>query len=144
VTFIVGNYDKNIDYITEFIRTRFEASLGEEDEAPPRLDIKKLTYQIGDYTETIDCETEEIDSVREAFDEILTSIKDRRRNLDELVIVPKKELISRLSNKVNLSKNGLWSQIKEYTGWTCSKDELLPPSRTSNCDDFKYKIIYNL
>ena len=139
VTFIVENYDKSVDYINNFVRSRLDASLIEEDVPPPRLDFKKFTYQIGDHTETIDFENEEIDSVREAFDEILTSIKEQRENLDDLVIVHRRELMSRLSGKINLPKNGLWGQVKQYTGWTCSKDELLPPG----CGDFKYKIIYN-
>jgi hypothetical protein len=62
VAFIVNNYDASIDYINKFIKTRLEASLEEEDEVPPPLDYKRLTYQIGDHIETIDLEEEESDT----------------------------------------------------------------------------------
>jgi hypothetical protein len=41
------------------------------------LDFKRLTYQIGEHIETIDLEEEESESIREAFEDILTSIKEK-------------------------------------------------------------------
>ena len=44
LAFIIDNYDASIDYINNFITTRLDASLEEDDEPPPRLDCSKITY----------------------------------------------------------------------------------------------------
>src|SRR5574343_1256780 len=54
VAFIVNNYDESMDYINNFIKTRLNQSMEEEDDIPLPLNYKKLTYQIGEHTETID------------------------------------------------------------------------------------------
>lgn len=93
-------------------------------------------FDIGNYhAETIDLENEELDLVRDTFDDVLTSLKEQQENSDQPVVVYRKDLINRLSSATHGTKKDLWSQIKEFTGWTSSKDEL---------DDghFKYKIIY--
>jgi hypothetical protein len=137
VAFIVNNYDASIDYINKFIKTRLEASLEEEEEVPPPLDYKRLTYQIGDHTETIDLEEEESDTVREALEDILTGLKEQYARQDEsVVVVHRKDLINRLSDTTHTAKKDLWSQIKELTGWTNSKTEI------DNLDGLKYKIVY--
>jgi MSV199 domain/BRO family, N-terminal domain/T5orf172 domain len=137
VAFIVNNYDASIDYINKFIKTRLETSLEEEDEVPLPLDYKRLTYQIGDHTETIDLEEEESDTVREALEDILTGLKEQYARQDEsVVVVHRKDLIDRLSDTTNTAKKDLWSQIKELTGWTNSKTEI------DNLDGLKYKIVY--
>ncbi len=133
VTFIVNNFDASIDYINNFIKTRLDASLEEEDEEPPRLDYKRLTYQIGDHTETIDIEEEESESIRDALDNILTSIKDQRE--EESVVVHRKDLISELQKVTNAPKKNLWEQIKELTGWKDSKTDI-------DEGTFQYKIKY--
>ena len=136
VDFISDNYDANVDYVNNFIKTRLDESLDEEDPEPIPLDIKKLTYHIGEHTETIDLEEEEGESVRDAFDDILLSLKEQfERNTDEPVVVQRKDLVSRLSTTTNTTKKDLWSQIKVFTGWTSSKSEL-------DDGDFKYKIAY--
>jgi exonuclease VII large subunit len=136
VTFIVNNYDASVEYINNFIRTRLDASLDEEDEIPPPLDYKRLTYQIGEHTETIDLEEEESDSVREALENILSGLKEQYDRLDnETVVVQRKELMDRLSSVTNVTKKDLWSQIKELTEWKDSKTEI-------NDGSFKYKIVY--
>ncbi|AHL67617.1 BRO-like protein [Chloriridovirus anopheles1] len=134
VNFIVDNYDESIDYINNFIRTRLNESLEEEDEEPPRLDYKRITYQIGEHTETIDLEKEDADVIRDELENILCSVKEQNER-DDIVVVDRKELIERLAKVTNLGKKELWLQIKEYTGWTSSKKEI---------DDglFKYKITY--
>jgi prophage antirepressor-like protein len=136
IDFIVDNYDASIDFVNNFITTRLDESLDEEDPEPVPLDIKKLTYHIGDHTETIDLEEEESESIRDAFDDILLTLKEQRdRNTDEPVVVQRKDLMSRLSNTTHGNKKDLWNQIKIFTGWTSSKVEI---------DDgqFKYKIVY--
>jgi prophage antirepressor-like protein len=134
VTFIVNNYDASVDYINNFIRTRLDQSLEEEDVIPPPLDFKRLTYQIGEHIETIDLEEEESESIREAFEDILTSIKEQHER-NETVVIQRKDLMNRLVNVSNSNKKNLWSQIKELTGWANSKSEL-------DDGNFKYKIVY--
>ena len=88
------------------------------------------------HTETIDLEEEESESIRDAFDDILLTLKEQRdRNTNEPVVVQRKDLMSRLSNTTNGNKKDLWNQIKIFTGWISSKVEI---------DDgqFKYKIVY--
>jgi hypothetical protein len=133
VNFIVDNYDESIDYINNFIRTRLNESLEEEDEEPPRLDYKRLTYQIGDHTETIDIEEEESESIKDALEDILASIKEQRG--EGPIVVHRKQLVSELLKVTNAPKKNLWSQIKELTGWKSSKNEIDEGS-------FKYKIEY--
>jgi uncharacterized protein YchJ len=135
VDFISDNYDANVDYVNNFIKTRLDESLDEEDPEPVPLDIKKLTYHIGEHTETIDLEEEESESVRDAFDDILLSLKEQRERNGETVVLSRKELMNRLSSTTNTTKKDLWSQIKQLSGWTSSKAEI-------DDGDFKYKIIY--
>jgi uncharacterized protein YicC (UPF0701 family) len=135
VDFISDNYDANVDYVNNFIKTRLDESLDEEDPEPVPLDIKKLTYHIGEHTETIYLEEEESESVRDAFDDILLSLKEQRERNGETVVLSRKELMNRLSSTTNTTKKDLWSQIKQLSGWTSSKAEI-------DDGDFKYKIIY--
>ncbi|CCV01790.1 BRO-like gene [Invertebrate iridescent virus 22] len=130
VDFIVDNYDASIDYINNFIKTRLNESLEEDDEPPPRLDCKKITYQIGEHTETIDVQEEDLSVIREELENILSVVREQR-----ISIVERKELMNRLLKVTNTTKKDLWYQIKELTGWKDSKTEI---------DDggFKYKIIY--
>jgi prophage antirepressor-like protein len=132
VEFIVNNYDASIDYINNFIKTRLDSSLEEEDQAPPRLDYKRITYQIGEYTETIDIEGEESESIKDAFEDILNSIKQQRSGP---IVVQRKELVSQLLKVTNAPKKDIWNQIKSFTGWASSKTEIDEGS-------FKYKITY--
>lgn len=136
VAFIVNNYDASIDYLNNFIKTRLDASMEEEDEIPPPLDYKKLTYQIGEHVETINLEEEESECVKEAFEDILTSIKEQQeRQINETIVINRKDIMNQLSKVSNTTKKDLWSQIKEFTGWTNSKSEI-------NKGGFKYKITY--
>jgi len=134
VNFIVENYDASVDYINNFIKTRLNESLEEEDEAPPRLDCKSITYQIGEHTEVIDVQQEDLSTIRDELENILGSIKEQRRSNEEIV-VERKDLISQLSKVTNATKKDLWTHIKELTGWTNSKTEIEDGS-------FKYKIVY--
>jgi hypothetical protein len=136
LTLIVQNYDASVDYVNNFIRTRLDDSLEEEDEIPPPLDYKRFTYQIGEHTETIDLEEEESDSVREALEDILMTLKEQYERQDnETVVVQRKDLMNRLCSKTNTAKKDLWNQIKELTEWKDSKTEIDDGS-------FKYKIVY--
>ena len=130
VAFIVNNYDESVDYINNFIKTRLNQSMEEEDDMPPPLNYKKLTYQIGEHTETIDLENEETESIREALEDILSSLKDQEERT-----ISREALLTQLLSVTNASKQSLWSQIKEFTGWKNSKTEIDEGS-------FKYKIVY--
>ncbi|ADO00441.1 hypothetical protein WIV_gp097 [Wiseana iridescent virus] len=136
VDFVSDNYDANIDYVNNFIKTRLDQSLDEDDPEPIPLDIKKLTYHIGDQTETIDIEEEESESVKEAFEDVLYWLKEQyARNSEETVVVQRKDIMNRLSSTTNGNKKDLWNQIKELTGWISSKAEI-------DEGGFKYKIVY--
>ena len=113
LTLIVQNYDASVDYINNYIRNRMDASLEEEDEPTPRLDYKRFTVQIGEHTETIDLEEEESDSVREAFEDILLSLKEREDS--EMLVLQRKDLMNRLSSKTNTPKKDLWPN--QSTHW---------------------------
>ena len=130
VAFIVNNYDESMDYINNFIKTRLNQSMEEEDDIPPPLNYKKLTYQIGEHTETIDVENEETESIREALEDILSSLKDQEERT-----ISREALLTQLLSVTNASKQSLWSQIKEFTGWKNSKTEIDDGS-------FRYKIVY--
>jgi prophage antirepressor-like protein len=130
VAFIVNNYDESMDYINNFIKTRLNQSMEEEDDIPPPLNYKKLTYQIGEHTETIDVENEETESIREALEDILSSLKDQEERT-----ISREALLTQLLSVTNASKQSLWSQIKEFTGWKNSKTEIDEGS-------FRYKIVY--
>lgn len=126
VAFIANNYDESVDYINNFIKTRLNPSMEEEDDMPPPLNYKKLTYQIGEHTETIDVENEETESIREALENILSSLKDQEGRT--------------ISREALLTQLLVWRtrasrQIKEFTGWKNSKTEIDEGS-------FKYKIVY--
>ena len=135
VNFIVDNYDESIDYINNFIKTRLNESLEEDDMDPPRLDYKKITYQIGDHTETIDLEEEDSSVIRDELDNILSIVKEQQEEQLEITI-ERKKLIDQLAKVTNLRKKEVWSHIKELTGWTSSKKEI------EKDDGFKYKIMY--
>ena len=130
VAFIVNNYDASVDYINNFIKARLNQSMEEEDDIPPPLNYKKLTYQIGEHTETIDVENEETESIREALEDILSSLKDQEERT-----ISREALLTQLLSVTNASKQSLWSQIKEFTGWKNSKTEIDEGS-------FRYKIVY--
>jgi len=133
ISYIVENYDRSVDYISNFIRYRLDKSLDEEDEEPPRLDCKKITYQIGEHTETIDLQSEDIDIIRGELENMLSDLQ-KRISGDELML-DRKDLVSRISKVTNTSKKDLWYRIKEMTGWVNSKDPI-------NHGECTYKIIY--
>jgi hypothetical protein len=141
LTFIVNNYDQSIEYINNFIKVRLNNSLEEEDEVPPALDLKKVTFQIGDHEEIIDLEKENERDFKREMKNIMKCFKEQQeRNEDnEIVIVERKELVRKL-DQFGESKTGLWNRIKELTGWKASKVEL--EQSDSEDEAFKYKILY--
>ena len=161
LTFIVNNYDQSIEYINNFIKIRLNESLEEEDEIPPALDLKKITYLIGNHEEVIDVEKENEREFKKELKNMMRYFKDQqaRGETDKVIIVERTELVSRLSQFVGESKTGLWNRIKELTGWKKSTMELVQSESEEESglcdfvagaarsgrrsDAFKYKIMYN-
>jgi prophage antirepressor-like protein len=135
VAFIVNNYDASVEYINNFIKGRLSQSLEQEDEEPPRLDCKRITYHIGDHTETINLENEDLDTLELIKLEISSMLTDMQQRKVDLV-VDRKVLLERLEKKIsNEPRKSIWTQVKEFTGWTTSKAELMN-------GDLNYKIVY--
>jgi len=145
LTFIVNNYDQSIEYINNFIKVRLSQSLEEEDEIPPALDLKKITYQIGDHEEVIDLEKEDEKDLKKELKNIMRCYKEQQTREEkdaEVVVIERKELMSQLNQFTNESKTGLWNRIKELTGWKASKVELEQSDSEESEGSFKYKIKY--
>jgi prophage antirepressor-like protein len=135
VAFIVENYDASVDYINNFIKFKLSQSLDQEDEEPPRLDCKRITCHIGEHTETINLENEDLDTLELIKLEISSMLTDMQQRQVALV-VDRKVLLERLEKKIaSEPRKNLWTRVKEFTGWTTSKAEL------SN-GDLNYKIVY--
>ncbi|MGL5962623.1 MAG: GIY-YIG nuclease family protein, partial [Cetobacterium sp.] len=154
--FIVENYDQSVEFINNFIKIRLSESLEEEDEIPPALDLKKITYLIGDHEEVIDVEKENEREFKKELKNIMRYFKDQQARGDKtdgVIIVERTELVSRLSQFIGESKTRLWNRIKELTGWKKSTMELVqseseseesgPSGPGRKSDAFKYKIMYN-
>jgi hypothetical protein len=135
VAFIVKNYDASVDYINNFIKFKLSQSLDEEDLEPPRLDCKRITYHIGEHTETINLENEDLDTLELIKLEISSMLTDMQQRQVDLV-VDRKMLLERLEKKISSEpRKNLWTRVKEFTGWTTSKAELTN-------GDLNYKIVY--
>jgi hypothetical protein len=137
----------NKDISNKKIKIRLNESLEEEDEIPPALDLKKITYLIGDHEEVIDVEKENERDFKKELKNMMRYFKDQQARgdkTDKVIIVERTELVSRLSQFVGESKTGLWNRIKELTGWKKSTMELVQSeSESEESDAFKYKIMYN-
>jgi hypothetical protein len=145
LTFIINNYDQSIEYINNFIKVRLSQSLEEEDEIPPALDLKKITYQIGDHEEVIDLEQENEKDLKKELKNIMRCYKEQQTREEEgadVIVIERKELVSKLNQFTNESKTGLWNRIKELTGWKASKVELEQSESEGEEGSFKYKIVY--
>jgi hypothetical protein len=151
LTFIVNNYDQSIEYINNFIKVRLSNSLEEEDEIPPALDLKKITYQIGDHEEVIDLEQENEKDLKKELKNIMRCYKETQERSEDVIVINRKELVNQLNQFTNETKTSLaaslpgaqralWNRIKELTGWKASKAEL--EQSDSEEESFKYKIVY--
>jgi hypothetical protein len=145
LTFIVNNYDQSIEYINNFIKIRLSQSLEEEDEIPPALDLKKITYQIGDHEEVIDLEKENEKDLKKELKNIMRCYKEqqtREEGPDDVIVIERIELMSKLNQFTTETKTGLWNRIKELTGWKTSNVELEQSESDDEKGSFKYKIKY--
>jgi hypothetical protein len=105
VTFIIENYDKSIDFINTFIKNRLDTSMEEEDTIPERLNLRQLTFKIGEHTEVIDLEKEEEVIIREELTVLLEALSERRKNKDEEIVVMRNDIVEHLASKVVLDRN---------------------------------------
>jgi hypothetical protein len=106
------------------------------------LDLKKITYLIGDHEEVIDLEKENEKELKKELKNIMKYYRDQQaREEVDVVIVERKELVNKLSPLMGDTKTGLWNKIKELTGWKASKVEL-EQSDSEESGSFKYKINY--
>jgi hypothetical protein len=69
--------------------------------------------------------------------------RDQQARDSEIVVIERKELMSKLNQFTNETKTGLWNRIKELTGWKASKVELEQSDSEGEDGSFKYKIKYN-
>lgn len=126
VAFIVDNYDKSIEYVNTFIKSRLDQSMEEEDEEVVPLKIGvNVTYQVedGEHTETI---TEHSGGkIREELENIIDSIEAQAERIgNEIIVIKRSELVCRLAQVVSMDKKDLWSAIKGITRWKNGKTEI--------------------
>ena len=131
---------------------------------PPALDLKKITYQIGDHEEVIDLEKENENELKKDLKNIMRCYKEQRashagaqraqQTRDAEIVIKRQDLVAKLNQFTNESKTGLaaslpgarrvlWNRIKELTGWKASKVELEQSDSEGEEGSFKYKIKYN-
>jgi hypothetical protein len=121
VTFIIENYDKSIDFINTFIKNRLDTSMEEEDTIPERLNLRQLTFKIGEHTEVIDLEKEEEVIIKEELTILLEALSERRKNKDEEIIVMRNDIVDHLASKVVLDRTSLWNRVKTVVSWKDGK-----------------------
>ncbi|CCU55821.1 N1R/p28-like protein [Choristoneura biennis entomopoxvirus] len=117
VEFIMNNYDKTLEYIYEFIKNKLQNSIIKDPIIKRPLDIKSISYNIGDYTEVININVEEENNnlIRQELFNFLETINDK-------TTIKRCELINKL--KINMNKIDVWNELKHLLKWKTSKDLL--------------------
>ncbi|CCU56121.1 N1R/p28-like protein [Choristoneura rosaceana entomopoxvirus 'L'] len=115
VEFIMNNYDKTLEYIYEFIKNKLQNSIIKDPIIKRPLDIKSISYNIGDYTEVINIEEENNNLIRQELFNFLETINDK-------TTIKRCDLINNL--KINMNKIDIWNELKELLKWKTSKDLL--------------------
>lgn len=121
VTFIIENYDKSIDFINTFIKNRLDISMEEEDTIPERLNLRQLTFKIGEHTEVIDLEKEEEVIIREELTVLLEALSEKRKNKNDEIVVMRSDIVEYLASKVVLDRTSLWNRVKTVVSWKDGK-----------------------
>jgi len=93
----------------------------EEDTIPKRLNLRQLTFKIGEHTEVIDLEKEEEVIIREELTVLLEALSERRKNKDEEIIVMRNDIVDHLASKVVLDRTSLWNRVKTVVSWKDGK-----------------------
>lgn len=117
VIFIIENYDKSIDFINTFIKNRLDTSMEEEDTIPERLNLRQLTFKIGEHTEVIDLEKEEEVIIKEELTVLLEALSEKRRTKNEEIVVMRNDIVEHLASKVMLDRTSLWNRVKMLVSW---------------------------
>ncbi|CCU55954.1 unknown similar to AMEV132 [Choristoneura rosaceana entomopoxvirus 'L'] len=106
---------KTLEYIYEFIKNKLQNSIIKDPIIKRPLDIKSISYNIGDYTEVINIEEENNNLIRQELFNFLETINDK-------TTIKRCDLINNL--KINMNKIDIWNELKELLKWKTSKDLL--------------------
>ncbi|CCU55442.1 N1R/p28-like protein [Adoxophyes honmai entomopoxvirus 'L'] len=115
VEFIINNYDKTLEYIYDFIKNKLQNSIIKDPIIKKPLDIKSISYNIGNYTETINIEEENNNLIRQELFNFLETIEDK-------CIIKRSDLLNKL--KINMNKIDMWKELKNTLNWKTGKDLL--------------------
>ncbi|CCU55640.1 N1R/p28-like protein [Choristoneura biennis entomopoxvirus] len=108
VEFIMNNYDKTLEYIYEFIKNKLQNSIIKDPIIKRPLDIKSISYNIGDYTEVINVEEENNNLIRQELFNFLETI-------DNKSIIKRVDLLNKI--KINMNKLDMWKELKNALKW---------------------------
>ncbi len=134
LTVIIDNYDKSQDYVYDFIRNRLEKSAEEDDGEPPEpLDLKSITYNFGEHSETVNLTHATDEEVKQE----LILIINRLRTDGEPLEFTRKELIEELQKKYQGDQRSIWTAMKRVAAWKSSKTKVKLSDDVKDC-----KIVY--
>ena len=134
LTVIIDNYDKSQEYVYDFVRNRLEKSAEEDDGEPPEpLDLKSITYNFGEHSETVNLTHATDEEVKQE----LILIINRLRTVEEPLEFTRKELIEELQKKYQGDQRSIWTVMKRVAAWKSSKTKVKLSDDVKNC-----KIVY--
>lgn len=94
------------------------------DVIPERLNLRQLTFKIGEHIEVIDLEKDEELIIREELTILLEALSKRRKNKDEEIVVMRNEIVDHLASKVVLDRTSLWNRVKTVVKWKDGKTDV--------------------
>ncbi|CCU56369.1 N1R/p28-like protein [Mythimna separata entomopoxvirus 'L'] len=113
--FIIENYDKTLDYVYNFIKNKLQNSIVKDPIIKKALDIKSISYNIGNYIDTINIEEENNNLIQRELFNFIETIENKS-------IINRSDLINKL--KINMNKLDIWKELKNTLKWKNSKDLL--------------------
>jgi prophage antirepressor-like protein len=118
LTIIVDNYDKSQDCVYDFIKYKLEKSAEEDDGEPPEpLDLKSITYNFGEHSETVNLTHATDDEVKDELVLIINRLNEDRERPE----FTRKELVEELQKKYQGDQRSIWSAMKRVVAWKNSK-----------------------
>ena len=134
LTVIIDNYDKSQEYVYDFIKNRLETSAEEDDGEPPKpLDLKSITYNFGEHSETVNLTHA---SDQEVKNELILIINRLRKDGEPLEFT-RKELVEELQKKYQGDQRSIWTAMKRVAAWKSSKSKVQLSDDVKDC-----KIVY--
>jgi prophage antirepressor-like protein len=134
LTVIIDNYDKSQEYVYDFIKNKLEKSTEEDDGDPPEpLDLKSITYNFGEHSETVNLSHASDDEVK---NELILIINRLKKN-DEHLEFTRKEIVEELQKKYQGDQRSIWMTMKRILSWKSSKTNV---KLGDDVNDFK--IVY--